>query len=169
MTEPAFEDRTARTSVWESVAVVLIVTEALILLSGVAFALAGENVSTVDRIETLSSAGASLLTALLVLATVLALTYRGAHADPARARSLFVMAIAIGAIVVLLSIFSIIHLGTADETSGVFGLGNGKFAYRVAQILLRIASAIVAALGVVLANRNAPLSGSRGSGGRPRG
>ena len=153
MTEPTFKDRT-RPSLWESIGGVLIAAAALFLLSGVAYAWANEHASFGNRLDSMASAGANIITAALVLAAVLALMHRGPDADPARSRAQLVIALAIGAIVVLASLASAIHLVTADRSD--FAIPDARWQFRVAQILPRIASAIVAGVAAVLANRTAP-------------
>ena len=170
MTDPVFDDRRAPGSpanLWEVVGLCLVTAAALILLSGVAYALATSDSSTRLRIEVLSSTGANIVTAGLLLAGVVALMYRGADSDPARARTLFVLALAIGVVIVVLSIFSVWHLATID--AGEFNGPSGSWKFRVATILPRIAGGLVAAVAVMIANRAASLSGSRGSGGLPQG
>ena len=154
------------TNLWKVISVGLVSASTAVLLGGVLYVVGLHDLSGRDRIELVSTLGASVATAMLVLGAALALVAAArAAAAPERFRPLFALAFGVAIMTALLNLYSIIDLATMKVeqtpfTVAISVLTNASWQSRLAAILPHVATVIVAVLAVVIAQRLAP-SGTR--------
>lgn len=146
---------------WAMMAGILVAAAALAYLGGVASAFEFDGVSGRFRLEQLAGNGASIVTALVLLAAALALMYGlGTHPAPSSLRGLFLVTFVVAAMVMFTTLASAVSVAFTEpgsaSTPAAFATLRGDWNQRLAVILPRVASGIIAFLAAYFANRYAP-------------
>ena len=152
-----------------AIAVSLVVATVLLILAAVLRATSYSGSSVREQIELVSQGSANVITAGLTLATVAALLQLGSERS-ARARPILVAALIVSAVIVLLTLFSVVDIltihipGPNSQESFSIVLARGGVKDRLAMLLPEVAAMFIALVAMVGANRlGNVVSGSRGT------
>jgi hypothetical protein len=146
---------------WLVVGICLVVAALLIALGGLAAGLALDEGTLRQQLVAIAQTSANLPTAILVLAAVLAfIPASRAAAEPRRVRGWFALGFAIGIAVALLSLFSVWDIAFPDDNGIAGAVRPDGWDYKLAQLLPRLAAALLGATATVIATGNAPIASS---------
>jgi ABC-type sulfate transport system permease component len=131
---------------------VLVAAATLMIIGGVLYAWAFETAGWRDRLEILSSYGASVITGVIVLGAILALV--GSRSD--RIEPYAVAAQIVAGLVVLLSLASSLSTLTQSSTEESFvsgGIGRSEWPTKLSVVLPHIAAALIGGIVLLIANQ----------------
>jgi hypothetical protein len=178
MLETGKSDQGRRDDLLFSVALCLVVAVVLVIIGAVLTSGSFSPISARDRLELISGQSANFVTAALVLAAVVALSFV-APERMARARPVLGLSFLVATVIALLATYSVVDILTVhipsvgSDTSLSIGISHGSsVGTRLGTMLPQAGTAFIALVAMVSANRagNAPrgVNGSRGiSGDQP--